>query len=33
MLDWEALTGGYLLQAAFASGLVAGHGVAERLGR
>jgi len=27
MLDWEAPTGGYLLQGAFASGLVAGHGV------
>jgi uncharacterized flavoprotein (TIGR03862 family) len=26
MLDWEAPTGGYLLTACFASGLVAGHG-------
>jgi hypothetical protein len=33
MLDWEAPTGGYLLQGAFASGLVAGHGVAARLGK
>ena len=33
MLDWEAPTGGYLLQAAFASGLVAGFGVVGRLGR
>jgi len=27
MLDWEAPTGGYLLQAAFATGAAAGHGV------
>jgi predicted flavoprotein YhiN len=27
MLDWEAPTGGYLLSACFASGLVAGNGV------
>jgi len=27
MLDWEAPTGGYLLQACFASGFQAGHGV------
>ncbi|MNR19474.1 hypothetical protein D3C85_1362680 [compost metagenome] len=27
MLDWEAPTGGYLLQAAFASGVVAATGV------
>jgi uncharacterized flavoprotein (TIGR03862 family) len=33
MLDWEAPTGGYLLQGAFASGSVAGHGVAARLGK
>ncbi len=33
MLDWEAPTGGYLLQGAFASGLVAGHGVAARHGK
>lgn len=26
MLDWEAPTGGYLLQACFATGLTAGHG-------
>ena len=26
MLDWEAPTGGYLLQACFASGVVAGRG-------
>ena len=26
MLDWEAPTGGYLLQAAFATGVAAGHG-------
>jgi len=26
MLDWEAPTGGYLLTACFASGLVAGEG-------
>jgi predicted flavoprotein YhiN len=27
MLDWEAPTGGYLLQAAFATGVAAGRGV------
>jgi predicted flavoprotein YhiN len=27
MLDWEAPTGGYLLNACFASGFVAGRGV------
>jgi hypothetical protein len=32
MLDWEAPTGGYLLTACFASGVVAGRGVAEWLG-
>jgi predicted flavoprotein YhiN len=26
MLDWEAPTGGYLLQASFATGVAAGHG-------
>jgi uncharacterized flavoprotein (TIGR03862 family) len=31
MLDWEAPTGGYLLTAAFASGRVAGRGLAQRL--
>jgi uncharacterized flavoprotein (TIGR03862 family) len=31
MLDWEAPTGGYLLQACFASGWRAGHGVLQRL--
>jgi len=31
MLDWEAPTGGYLLQACFASGWRAGHGVVEYL--
>ncbi|HWS74708.1 MAG TPA: TIGR03862 family flavoprotein [Quisquiliibacterium sp.] len=32
MLDWEAPTGGYLLSASFASGLVAGRGAAAWLG-
>ena len=32
MLDWEAPTGGYLLQASFASGLRAGRGAASWLG-
>lgn len=32
MLDWEAPTGGYLLQASMASGVVAADGVARRLG-
>jgi predicted flavoprotein YhiN len=31
MLDWEAPTGGYLLTACFASGLVAGTGAAAYL--
>ncbi len=31
MLDWEAPTGGYLLTACFASGLIAGRGAVERL--
>lgn len=31
MIDWEAPTGGYLLTACFASGVVAGQGVVERL--
>lgn len=31
MLDWEAPTGGYLLQACFASGHRAGHGAAQYL--
>lgn len=31
MLDWEAPTGGYLLQAAFASGVVAGRGALDWL--
>ncbi len=31
MLDWEAPTGGYLLTACFASGRLAGHGVADYL--
>ena len=29
MLDWEAPTGGYLLTACFASGVVAGRGAAR----
>lgn len=33
MLDWEAPTGGYLLQATMASGRVAGMGAAELLAR
>ncbi len=33
MLDWEAPTGGYLLQASFASGVVAADGVLDWLGR
>ncbi len=32
MLDWEAPTGGYLLQACFATGAMAGRGVVEWLG-
>ncbi len=31
MLDWEAPTGGYLLQASFATGVAAAHGVLRRL--
>ncbi len=31
MLDWEAPTGGYLLQACFATGFAAGRGVADFL--
>jgi predicted flavoprotein YhiN len=31
MLDWEAPTGGYLLQATMASGRVAGLGAARQL--
>jgi len=33
MLDWEAPTGGYLLQASFASGVVAAQGVKAWLDR
>ncbi|MEP7097581.1 MAG: NAD(P)/FAD-dependent oxidoreductase, partial [Dokdonella sp.] len=33
MLDWEAPTGGYLLTASFASGLLAGRGAARWLAR
>jgi predicted flavoprotein YhiN len=33
MLDWEAPTGGYLLTACFASGFIAGTGVAEWLSK
>jgi uncharacterized flavoprotein (TIGR03862 family) len=32
MLDWEAPTGGYLLQASFATGVAAGQGVLKYLG-
>ena len=32
MLDWEAPTGGYLLQASFATGAAAGHGALAWLG-
>jgi hypothetical protein len=31
MLDWEAPTGGYLLQACFATGVAAGQGAAKWL--
>ena len=31
MLDWEAPTGGYLLQACFSTGVVAARGVLRRL--
>jgi len=33
MIDWEAPTGGYLLQGAFATGAAAGRGAAEWLGQ
>jgi uncharacterized flavoprotein (TIGR03862 family) len=33
MLDWEAPTGGYLLQASFATGAAAGRGALKYLGR
>ncbi|WP_108513631.1 NAD(P)/FAD-dependent oxidoreductase [Bradyrhizobium algeriense] len=33
MLDWEAPTGGYLLQASFATGVAAGRGALKWLGR
>jgi hypothetical protein len=33
MLDWEAPTGGYLLTACFATGLMAGRGAAQWLAR
>lgn len=33
MLDWEAPTGGYLLQACFATGLAAAEGILAHLGR
>ncbi|OKO67087.1 TIGR03862 family flavoprotein, partial [Bradyrhizobium sp. NAS96.2] len=33
MLDWEAPTGGYLLQASFATGVAAGKGVLRWLGQ
>jgi predicted flavoprotein YhiN len=33
MLDWEAPTGGYLLQASFATGAVAGRGVLKWFAR
>jgi uncharacterized flavoprotein (TIGR03862 family) len=33
MLDWEAPTGGYLLQASFATGVAAGEGVVRRLSK
>jgi predicted flavoprotein YhiN len=32
MLDWEAPTGGYLLQASFASGVAAARGLLDWLG-
>jgi hypothetical protein len=32
MLDWEAPTGGYLLQASFATGAAAGRGALKYLG-
>jgi len=33
MINWEAPTGGYLLQACFATGRAAGAGAADRLER
>lgn len=33
MIDWEAPTGGYLLQACFSTGVIAGEGVTGFLGR
>ena len=33
MLDWEAPTGGYLLQAAFSTGVAAAHGAMSRHGQ
>jgi hypothetical protein len=33
MLDWEAPTGGYLLQACFATGAAAGRGALKYLAR
>jgi predicted flavoprotein YhiN len=33
MLDWEAPTGGYLLQASFSTGVVAAHGALSWLQR
>jgi predicted flavoprotein YhiN len=33
MLDWEAPTGGYLLQASFATGAAAGKGALKRLAK
>jgi uncharacterized flavoprotein (TIGR03862 family) len=33
MLDWEAPTGGYLLQASFATGIAAAHGAIDLIGR
>jgi predicted flavoprotein YhiN len=33
MLDWDAPTGGYLLQASFATGIAAAKGVEAWLGR
>jgi uncharacterized flavoprotein (TIGR03862 family) len=33
MLDWEAPTGGYLLQASFATGAAAGHGASKWIAR
>jgi hypothetical protein len=32
MLDWEAPTGGYLLQACLSTGFAAGHAALRRLG-